>query len=168
LDARFLLMDAECMNFDRQFDLLWSVESISHYEDRYEFFASAAKLLKPAGSFAITDWFKKDHLTPAQTREFIDPIEKGMFVELQTMQDYEQLLMSNGLQIKHCEVLNRNCAKTWDLGLEIIQDKHFWALAAKLGAHFVTYLKAFQAMRAGFASGRFVYGLLVASATSKA
>ncbi len=82
------------------------------------------------------------------------------------MQDYEQLLISNGLQIKHCEVLNRYCAKTWDLGLEIIQDKHFWTLAAKLGTHFVSYLQAFQAMRAGFASGNFVYGLLVASATS--
>jgi hypothetical protein len=65
----------------------------------------------------------------------------------------------------HAEILNRNCAKTWDLGLEIIKNKSFWVLAAKLGPHFVSYLHAFQAMRAGFASGNFVYGLLVASAT---
>src|SRR6266446_2915119 len=44
LDATFLLMDAEAMNFDRQFDFLWSVESISHYQDLRNFFASAAKL----------------------------------------------------------------------------------------------------------------------------
>ena len=168
LDAKFLLMDAEAMTFQKQFDVLWSVESISHIQNRQAFFATAARLLKPAGSFAITDWFKNSNLTPAETQKFINPIEKGMFVELQTMQDYEQLLISNGLQIKHCEVLNRNCAKTWDLGLEIIQDKHFWTLAAKLGTHFVSYLQAFQAMRAGFASGNFVYGLLVASATSNA
>jgi tocopherol O-methyltransferase len=163
LDAKFLLMDAEAMTFQNQFDVLWCVESISHMQDRQAFFSSAAKLLKPAGSFAITDWFKKKNLTPAETRKFIDPIEKGMFVELQTMEDYEQLLTSNGLQIIQREVLNRNCAKTWDLGLEIIGDKSFWALATKLGAHFVSYLQAFQAMRAGFASGNFVYGLLVAS-----
>jgi tocopherol O-methyltransferase len=167
LNAQFLLMDAQAMDFQKQFDLLWSVESISHYQHREEFFASAAKLLKPGGLFAITDWFKKKDLTRAETRKFIDPIDKGMFVELQVMDDYEELLVSNGLRILRREVLNENCAKTWDLGLEIIKDKAFWALAAKYGAHFVSYLKAFRAMRAGFASGNFVYGLLVASADSK-
>jgi tocopherol O-methyltransferase len=166
LDAKFLLMDAEAMNFQKQFDVLWSVESIAHYQNRRGFFASAAKLLKPGGSFAITDWFKKKNLTRAETRKFIDPIEKGMFVELQVMDDYEQFLISNGLQIVRREVLNKNCAKTWDLCLDIIADKSFWALAAKYGTHFVSYLKAFEALRAGFASGNFVYGLFVASAAS--
>jgi hypothetical protein len=79
------------------------------------------------------------------------------------MDDYEQFFLSNGLQIMHREILNKNCAKTWDLCLDIIKDKSFWALAAKYGPHFVSYLKGFQAMRAGFASGNFVYGLLIAS-----
>ncbi len=166
LDAKFLLMDAEAMKFRKQFDVLWSVESISHYQDRQGFFASAAKLLKPGGRFAITDWFKKENLTHAETRKFIDPIEKGMLVELQIMDDYAHFLTSNGLQIMHREILNKNCAKTWDLGLDIINDKAFWALAAKYGTGFVSYLKAFQAMRAAFASGNFTYGLFVARATS--
>ncbi len=168
LDAKFLLMDADAMDFQNQFDILWSVESISHYQNRQEFFVSAAKLLKPGGSIAIIDWFKKENLTRAETRKFIDPIEKGMFVELQVMDDYEQFLVSNRLQIVRREVLNKNCAKTWDLCLDIIRDKSFWALAAKYGAQFLSHLKAFQAMRAGFASGNFVYGLFVASATSDA
>ncbi len=168
LDVKFLLMDAEAMDFQKQFDVLWSVESIAHYQHRQEFFASAARLLKPNGSFAITDWFKKEQLTRAETRKFIDPIEKGMLVELQVMDDYEQFLMSNGLQIIHREVLNKNCAKTWDLSLDIVKDKSFWRLAAKYGPVFVSYLKAFQAMRAGLASGNFVYGLFVASAISDA
>jgi len=163
IDATFLLMDAEAMNFQKQFDVLWSVESISHYQNLEAFFASAAKLLKSGGSFAITDWFKKENLTRAETRRFIDPIERGMFVELQTMDDYEQFFISNGLQIMRREVLNENCAKTWDLCLDIIKDKNLWTLAAKYGTHFVSYLKGFQAMRAGFASGNFVYGLFVAS-----
>jgi hypothetical protein len=91
-----------------------------------------------------------------------------MFVELQTMDDYQRYFTANGLDVKHREILNKNCAKTWDLTLEIIKDKKFWALAVKLGPHFVTYLKAFHAMRAGFASGNFVYGLFVASQVSKA
>jgi hypothetical protein len=52
---------------------------------REEFFSSAAKLLKTSGLFAIIDWFKKENLTRAEARKFIDLIEKGMLVELQIM-----------------------------------------------------------------------------------
>lgn len=164
LDCSFLLMDAEAMTFDKQFDLLWSIESISHYHDRQRFFHSAAKLLKPGGTFAITDWFKRDDLTPAQTRKFIEPIEHGMFVELGVMDDYQAYLTSSGLQVKHRQILNKNCAKTWDITLDIIKHKSFWDLALQHGPQFLTYLKAFQAMRMGFSSGNFIYGLFVATA----
>jgi cyclopropane fatty-acyl-phospholipid synthase-like methyltransferase len=164
IDVQFLVMDAEAMDFKKQFDILWSVESISHYQHREDFFVSASRLLKPGGAFAIIDWFKKENLTSAETKKFIQPIEKGMLCELQIMDDYEHYLTSNGLQITHREVLNKNCAKTWDLGLDIIRNRSFWALAAKYGSNIVSHLKAFRAMRAGFASGNFVYGLLVARA----
>jgi tocopherol O-methyltransferase len=160
--ASFLLMDAEAMHFDKQFDLLWSVESISHYQNIEKFFVSAAKFLKPGGTFALTDWFKREELSPAEHKKFIAPIEKGMFVELHTMADYARYLGSSGFQIVHREVLTAQCAKTWDLSLDIIKDKSFWALAARYGPHFITYLKAFQAVRAAFASGNFDYGLFVA------
>ena len=166
LDARFLVMDAEAMDFQKQFDLLWSVESISHYEHHEKFFASAARLMKPGGIFAITDWFKRENLTPVETMRYIDPIEKGMMVKLQIMDDYEHFLNSAGLRIMHREILNKNCCKTWDLCLDIISNKAFWELAAKHGADFIAFLKAFRAMRAGFASGNFVYGLFVARAAS--
>jgi hypothetical protein len=78
------------------------------------------------------------------------------------MDDYESHLLASGLQIVHRQDLSRQCAKSWDLGLDIIRHKSFWALAAKMGKDFVTNLKAFQAMRAGYSSGAFVYGLLVA------
>src|SRR5258707_14255472 len=44
LDDRFLLMDAEAMDFQKQFDVVWSVESISHYQNLPRFFSSAEKL----------------------------------------------------------------------------------------------------------------------------
>ena len=162
LDASFLLMDAEDMQFAQPFDLLWSVESISHYHDPRTFFASAVKFLKPGGCFALTDWFRKGDISPADKKKFIEPIEEGMMVELRGMDDYHDFLVSNGLQVIHREDLTVNCAKSWDIGLDIILDKAFWSMAAKHGAEFVSSLKAFHAMRAGFASGNFVYGLFVA------
>ncbi len=86
LDAQFLLMDAEEMRFAEPFEMLWSVESISHYHDPGKFFASAAKLLEPGGCFALTDWFQKEEVSPAARKKYIAPIEKGMIVELRGME----------------------------------------------------------------------------------
>jgi hypothetical protein len=83
-------------------------------------------------------------------------------VELRRMNDYSDFLVASGLHVVHRQDLTLNCAKSWDLGLDIIKKKRFWSLAAKFGTEFVTYLKAFRAMRAAFASGDFVYGLFVA------
>jgi len=44
----------------------------------------------------------------------------------------------------------------------MIRDKSFWTLATKMGKDFLTYLKAFRAMRAGYTTGNFVYGLFIA------
>jgi hypothetical protein len=119
-------------------------------------------LLVPQGTVAVIDWFKKENLTTAQYQREIIPIEKGMLVELATMPEYAAWMRANGLKIIHSEVLNKNCAKTWDVGLDIIQNRSLWKLAATHGDIFVRFLKAFRAMRAGFASERFVYGLIVA------
>ena len=161
-NATFLLMDAEAMKFQKRFDVVWSVESVSHYQDIPNFFASAVSLLKPNGTVAVIDWFKKPNLNPAEYKQQIIPIEKGMLVELETMQDYEAWMKSSRLKIIKTEVLNEHCAKSWDLGLDIIKNRSLWKLAATEGAMFVDFLKAFRAMRAGFASGNFVYGLVVA------
>jgi len=162
VNAKFLLMDAQAMHFDHSFDVVWSVESISHYQDHENFFASAADLLKPGGTLAIIDWFKKSNLTPAEHKKFIEPIEKGMLVELQTMERYKDILESSQLQVVQAEILNKYCAKSWDLSLDIIKKRSFWALAVKMGPGFVDHLKSFRAMKVGFASGTFVLGLLVA------
>ncbi len=44
----------------------------------------------------------------------------------------------------------------------MIKDRSYWAPAAKYGPDFITDLKAFQAMHAGFGSGAFAYDLFFA------
>ena len=160
--AKFLLMDAEAMTFADSFEVIWSVESISHYQDIPRFFASASALLRPGGTLAITDWFKKKGLTPREHKKFLHDLEHGMMVELQTMEDYAGHMASAGLEVTRSEVLNKHCAKTWDFCLDIIKDKALWAAALQNGTDFVRFLRAFKDMRAGYASGNFVYGLMVA------
>jgi tocopherol O-methyltransferase len=157
LDSKFLLMDAEEMQFEQPFDLLWSVESISHYHDPRKFFASSVRFLKPGGYFALTDWFRKENPSAAEKKKYIEPIEKGMMVELRGMNEYNGFLESAGFRVVHRQDISANCAKSWDIGMDLIKDKAFWSLAAKHGAQFVSYLKAFYTMRAGFSSGSFVF-----------
>jgi hypothetical protein len=76
-------------------------------------------------------------------------------------------MSENGLEVVKTETLNKRCAKTWDVCLDIIKNKAFWALAVQNGVDFVHYLKAFKAMREGFASGNFIYGLIVAKKQEK-
>ncbi len=160
--AKFLLMDAQDITLDEPFDVVWSIESISHYQRKDGFFASAAPLLKSGGTIAITDWFKKENLDHATNDKFIRPIEKGMLSELATMQDYEKWIEANGLRVTHAEVMNENCAKSWDTGLEVLKNKELWRVAMQQGVRFVRFLSAIRAMRNGFSSGNFVYGLIVA------
>lgn len=166
VSSKFLLMDAEAMTFNEQFDIVWSIESISHYKNKERFFNKACQLLLPNGTVAVIDWFKKDNLSADQYKKYILPIEKGMMVELHTMDNYISILKSNGLEIITSEDISKHTAKTWDISLEIIKDKMFWQLALKNGKEFVNFLRSFRAMKAGFSSGNFVYGLIVAKKLS--
>jgi hypothetical protein len=112
--------------------------------------------------FALTDWFKRPGLTAGEQKKYIAPIDEGMFVQLAEMDRYEEWLRAAGLEIVCREDLTKQCAKSWDLAMDIVADPSFWVLAAKLGRDFVKNLKSFRAMRAAFASGAFVYGMFVA------
>jgi len=65
------------------------------------------------------------------------------------------------LQVARSNILNQHSDKTWDFCLDIIKDKTLWQPATH-GPDFVRFLRGFKTMRAGFSSGHFVYGLIVA------
>ncbi len=162
VESQFLCMDADEIDFNVQFDVIWSIESISHYKNKEKFFEKACQLLEPQGTVALIDWFKKENLSVEEYKKHIMPIEKGMLVELHTMNNYMSILKSNGLEIVSFEDISKETSKTWDISLEIISNKALWKLALKNSKEFVNFIQSFQAMKNGFASGSFVYGLIVA------
>jgi len=85
-----------------------------------------AQCLESGGTLALTDWFKKEQLGEREHKKFIEPIEKGMLVELDTMQDYATFVKSNCMRVIYSEILNKNRAKTWDLCLDIVKKKELW------------------------------------------
>lgn len=160
--ARFLVMDAENITLRDQFDVIWSIEAISHLSNKAGFFSQAARLLRPAGTLALIDWFKRGCLSIMQHRSEIARIERGMLVELKSMTDYSEMIRSSGLDILHTSDLSARCARTWDISLDLIRNRALWGLARRRGGDFVRFLRCFKEMRKAFASGSFVYGMIIA------
>ena len=160
--ARFLVMDADDIVLRDNFDVVWSIEAISHFANKPGFFIRVAEMLKPGGTLALIDWFKQEHLPAAQHRAYINPIERGMLVELKTIADYAEMIRAAGLEITHTRDLSERCSKTWEISANLIKSRALWRLAREQGIEFIRFLRSFSAMRQGFSSGSFVYGMLVA------
>ncbi len=160
--AQFLVMDADNITLQDKFDVVWSIEAISHFTNKTGFFKQAAEMLKPDGTLALIDWFKETHLPAAQHRAYITPIERGMLVELETITNYAEMIRAAGLDITHTGDLSERCSKTWEISANLIKNRALWQLASDKGIEFIRFLRSFNAMRKGFASGYFIYGMLIA------
>lgn len=166
VDVRLLLMDAEALDMDDRFDVVWSVEAISHLSKKADCFRSIAQLLKPGGKLVIADWFKSSTATAAQERKFLAPIERAMLVpNLEPPGAYASYISAAGLQLILFEDLSANVSRTWDLALELIRKPALWKFAAARGKDFTAFLQGFAAMKAGYKSKTFVYGTLIAQKT---
>ena len=162
-DVRLLLMDAEALEMEERFDVVWSVEAISHLSDKPTCFRSIAHALDSGGTLVIADWFRSSTATPAQDREFLEPIERAMLVpKLEVPSVYGDYITQAGLAVACFEDLSANVFKTWDLAIDLIGKPALWKFAAARGKDFVAFLEGFVAMRAGFKSKSLVYGMLIA------
>jgi tocopherol O-methyltransferase len=80
--VRFLEIDAEKMGdyFHTApnrvtFDAVWISEVMSHLPDKELFFRNAFSALRNDGKLVIADWFKAEHLSSAEMKADIEPIE---------------------------------------------------------------------------------------------
>ena len=160
--AQFLVMDADNITLSDKFDVVWSIEAISHFTNKFGFFTRATEMLKPGGTLALIDWFKQTELPAARHRAYIAPIERGMLVELETVTNYAEMIRVAGLDVTHTDDLSQRCSKTWEISADLIKNRALWKLASDKGIEFIRFLRSFRSMRKGFASGCFIYGMLVA------
>jgi tocopherol O-methyltransferase len=157
----FLLHDANDLQVEGEFDAIWAVEVISHLSNRAEFFKRASKLLVRGGIICEAAWLKDEDLDHTAEKKYIRPIEEGMLVDLPTLSEYKHHLKNNNLRLRYYEDISEKVARTWDACLEIAGKKATWELAYKHGKEFVAFLKSFKAMKDGYKSGAFRYGLMI-------
>jgi len=162
-NVRLLLMDAETLEMDDQFDFAWSVEAVSHLSRKRDCFLAMARLLKSGGKLVIADWFKSDTATEGQEREFLKPIERAMLVpKLESSQLYASYIDDAGLDVISFEDLSSNVSKTWDVAIALAVRPMLWKFAATLGKDFLAFLEGFAAMKAAYKSKSLIYGVLIA------
>ncbi len=158
----FLVDDADDIKITEKFDYATAIEVLPHLHDPENFYKKMSKLIKSKGRFAICDWFKDTNLSKQQYDKYIKPIDFGMMVSLSTPLDYMTYLEKNDFRIVSYIDLNQHVYRTWDIGADLIRKPALWKIASKHRAHFINFLKAFAAMRSGYKSKTFRYGLIIA------
>lgn len=160
-DVRLLQMDAEALDMEDRFDVVWSVEAISHLSNRGDCFRSIGRILEPGGRLVVADWFRSPAATAADDRRFLEPIEQAMLVpKLETPDAYMDYVRQAGITVTHFEDLSAHVLKTWDLALDLIRNPALWKFAATRGKDVLAFMEGFAAMRAGYKSKTLVYGVL--------
>jgi tocopherol O-methyltransferase len=161
-DVRLLRMDAERLEMDDRFDVVWSVEAISHLSNKADCFRSVSRLLNRGGTLVIADWFRSPTATAAQELEFLEPIERAMLVpKLEAPCTYIHQICRAGIQVTWFEDLSDMVSKTWDVAIELVRNPVLWKLVATRGKEFFAFLEGFRAMKAGYRSKALIYGALV-------
>jgi ubiquinone/menaquinone biosynthesis C-methylase UbiE len=73
--VQFVEGDAMKMPFQSDsFDAAYVIQSMCHAPDKREVYREIARVVRPRGVFLGNDWLCRDHITPAEYAEYIEPI----------------------------------------------------------------------------------------------
>ncbi|MCP4710612.1 MAG: methyltransferase domain-containing protein [Planctomycetes bacterium] len=86
-------------------DFVWGEDAWCYVVDKDKLIAEAARLVKPGGTIAFTDWLEGDTpMTEAEAQRFLTFMK---FPNIQTLDGYQNLLCQNGCEIVIAENTGR-------------------------------------------------------------
>jgi len=80
-----------------QFDFVWGEDAWCYVEDKAKLIAEGARLLKPHGKFAFTDWMEGAGWTQEEAARFLKFMK---FPNVLTLPEYQSLLEKNGCKVR--------------------------------------------------------------------
>jgi SAM-dependent methyltransferase len=78
-----------------QCDFVWGEDAWCYVEDKAKLIAEAARLVKPGGTVAFTDWMEGAGLSDAEAARYLKFMK---FPNILSLTDYQALLEKNGLK----------------------------------------------------------------------
>ncbi len=165
--SSFLLMDAEHMNFNVLFDVIWVVAASTHFQDQEGFVRSAGTFLKKGGKFVIFDWMVKEDVDDWKNDPVLKPVCEGMLLfSLCSINSYLEWFILDGYRITYTEDITDHTIKTWDVALSVIKEPSVLKLANKLTADEIKevfhFLKSIRDMKRAMKNKRLISGVVVA------
>ena len=144
-----------------QFDFVWGEDAWCYVEDKTKLISEAARLVKPGGKIAFTDWLEGAGLADAEAARYLAFMK---FPNIVTLGEYQSLLEKNGCAVKVAHDTGR-FATVMPLYLGMIENQLTYdalkiigfdtALAATLVGEMKFILSLVQA-------GKIIQGLIVA------
>ena len=107
----FVMQDAETYDYPASaFDLVWTMESSEHFQDKGLYFRNVAKTLRPGGKLLLAAW--TGALTSPRVREvaraFLCP-------ELWTATHYQAAIEAAGMRVRRSEDMSQGVMRTWEI-----------------------------------------------------
>lgn len=147
---------------DGRFDGVWGEDAWCYVEDKEKLIAEAARVLKPGGKIAFTDWLIGPKGMCEESAQRICNVMK--FPDMLTQKQYNELLEKHGFRILVSEDLTEDFANHIESYLHLLAgQKHYDAMKILdwntdvfnfLGSEFGFMLE--KAREGGFGRGRFV------------
>jgi tocopherol O-methyltransferase len=166
-NSTFLLMNAEQMQFEETFDVIWAVACSTHFQNQEKFVKSASVFLKPAGRFVIFDWMSNENVIDVKNDRYLKPVNEGMLLaSLCSINNYLGWFMQNGYRISYAEDVTGRTLKTWDDALSVIKDPSILKYATRINkkeiAQILHFFKSVRAMKLAMKKGNMKAAIIVA------
>jgi ubiquinone/menaquinone biosynthesis C-methylase UbiE len=87
-----------------RFDFVWGEDAWCYVEDKARLIAEAARLVKPGGTIAFTDWMEGPGLSDAEAARYLTFMK---FPSVLTLAEYSSLFERNGCQVTAVEDTGR-------------------------------------------------------------
>lgn len=110
------------------FDIVLSIECVSHVADKPEFYRQIHRVLRPGGRAVVIAWLANPLAGPASTRHLLKPIcREGRLPGMATAAEHRLMIAEAGLTNEAFEEMSLRVRKTW----WICARRLFWKLATE-------------------------------------
>ena len=162
--TEFRCADAESVELGAEtFDVVWSIECTEHLFDKPQFFARAARWLRPGGTMAICAWLAGDGLDDAQSQQVYDVCEGFFCPSLGTLSDYTGWMTVAGLSITHVQDWTERVTRTWEICRQRVARSRVRRLASWIDRDSVMFLDRFDTILSAYRDSAMKYGCFVAT-----